>query len=71
MSQYSEGRLHSAPASPTTWGEDTNEVGYPRCEACGQRAPTEQFLARHRIRRCPGLLGAGPLLRRARRWRTQ
>ena len=72
MSQEQQRRpAKNAAASPITCPDDTDEVGYPRCDVCGARAPSEEFLERHRIRRCPGPLGARPLLRRARRWRTR
>ena len=60
QSQNDEGRLHTAPASPTTWAEDITEVGrrdYPRCESCGARFPAPEYLERHQVRACVGPLG--------------
>jgi hypothetical protein len=58
VNQNDEGRLHSAPASPTTCTEDTSGVGcdYPRCPSCGKRFPAAEDLERHRAR-----AGVGPV----------
>lgn len=29
-------------------------TAWPRCCECGRRAPTAEFLVKHRLRRCPG-----------------
>ncbi|HXH89809.1 MAG TPA: hypothetical protein VNI55_14515 [Gaiellaceae bacterium] len=43
----------------------SQHTAWPRCEACGQRAPTGELLERHRLRRCVGpALGRHVIARR-------
>jgi len=56
------------PGRPDTYSitaaEDTTASGssYPRCESCGDRFPSIEFLERHRIRACIGPVGDGRIV---------
>ncbi len=52
MSQNEQRRPEDAAAASTI--TCSQHISWPRCEACGQRAPTGELLERHRVRRCVG-----------------
>jgi len=56
-----EGR-HAPAATSSITGTDLS--AWPRCRDCGSRAPSAEFLDRHRLRRCAGPVGRHVVARR-------